>query len=410
MLFPSALILGFLLPFALCVEDFYKLLSIDKSASDREIKKAYRLLSKKYHPDKNPGNESASEKFVQIAEAYDALSEPETRRIYDQYGYDGLKQHQQGGQGGGRSHDPFDLFSRFFGGSGHFGHQSGQRRGPDMEARISVPLSDFYNGHEHEFSIEKQQICEECEGSGSADGTVETCGQCGGRGMVIQKHMLAPGIFQQVQMQCDQCGGKGKTIKRPCKVCGGSRVVKKTATHTLHVEKGMPKGHKIVYENEADESPDWEAGDLVVHVGEKEAEYGDEAQRTDGAFFRRKGPDMYWKEALSLREAWMGDWERNLTHLDGHVVRLGRKRGEVVQPNQVEVLAGEGMPIWLQEQEQSRAGEEEYGKLLVEYTVIIPDQVEKPMEKEFWALWEKWRKKKGVDLAKDSGRPEHSEL
>ena len=282
-----------------------------------------------------------------------------------------------------------------------------------MEVRVSVPLSDFYNGHEHEFSIEKQQICEECEGSGSADGTVETCGQCNGRGMVIQKHMLAPGIFQQVQMGCDKCGGKGKTIKHPCKVCGGSRVVKKTASHTLHVEKGMPKGSRIVYENEADESPDWVAGDLVVQVGEKEAEYGDEGQRTDGAFFRRKGRDMFWKEVLSLREAWMGDWERNLTHLDGHVVRLGRTRGEVVQPNQVEVVNGEGMPVWLQEQEQSRAGEEEFGQLHVDYTVVLPDQVERPMEKEFWALWEKWRKKIGVNLAKDSGRPrqaEHSEL
>lgn len=273
-----------------------------------------------------------------------------------------------------------------------------------MEVRVSVPLRDFYNGHEHEFSIEKQQICEECEGSGSADGAVDTCGQCGGRGMVIQKHMLAPGIFQQVQMQCDKCAGKGKTIKHSCKICGGSRVVKKLATHTLHVEKGMPKGSRVVYENEADESPDWEAGDLVVHVGEKEAEW-EEGIRHDGAWFRRKGRDVFWKEVLSLREAWMGDWERNLTHLDGHVVWLSRKRGQVVQPNQVEILHGEGMPVWLQEQEQERAGEEEYGKLHVEYTVVLPDQVEKPMEKEFWSLWEKWRKKIGVDLAKDSGRP-----
>jgi len=281
-----------------------------------------------------------------------------------------------------------------------------------MEVRISVPLREFYTGYEREFSIEKQQICEECEGSGSADGAVDTCGQCGGRGAVIQKHMLAPGIFQQVQMQCDKCGGKGKTIKHPCKICGGSRVVKKLATHTLSVEKGMPKGGRIVYENEADESPDWEAGDLVVHVGEKEAEW-EEGVRDDGGFFRRKGRNVFWKEVLSLREAWMGDWERNLTHLDGHIVRLSRKRGEVVQPNQVEIIHGEGMPVWLQEQEQERAGEEEYGKLHVEYTVVLPDQVEKPMEKEFWALWEKWRKKIGVDLAKDSGRPppqEHSEL
>ncbi|KAL6714685.1 DnaJ-related protein scj1 [Lecanora helva] len=402
---------GFLLPLALCAEDFYKLLEISKSASERDIKKAYRLLSKKYHPDKNPGNASASEKFVQIAEAYDALSTPETRKIYDQYGHEGLAQHKQrgGSGGGGGGHDPFDLFSRFFGGSGHFGHQSGQRRGPDMEVRVSVPLRDFYNGHEHEFSIEKQQICEECEGSGSADGAVDTCSQCGGRGVVVQKHMLAPGIFQQMQMQCDSCGGKGQTIKHRCKVCGGARVVKKTVSHTLQVEKGMPKGAKVTYENEADESPDWEAGDLVVHIGEQEAGF-EEGVRHDGTFFRRKGRDVFWKEVLSLREAWMGDWERNLTHLDGHVVRLGRKRGQVVQPNQVEVVPGEGMPVWMHEQEDHRQGEEEYGKLHVEYTVVLPDQVEKSMEKDFWALWEKWRKKIGVNLAKDSGRPEHTEL
>ncbi|KAL2039636.1 hypothetical protein N7G274_007495 [Stereocaulon virgatum] len=403
MLLLPTFLLCCLLPLALCAEDFYKLLNLDKSASDRDIKKAYRLLSKKYHPDKNPGNESASEKFVQIAEAYDALSTPETRRIYDQYGHEGLKQHQQG-RGGSGAHDPFDLFSRFFGGSGHFGHQSGQRRGPDMEVKISVPLRDFYTGNEHEFSIEKQQICEECEGSGSADGVVEECGQCGGRGVVVRKHQLALGIFQQVQMQCDRCGGKGKSVKHVCKVCGGARVGKKMSSHVLHVEKGMPKGARVTYENEADESPDWEAGDLVVHVGEKEAGF-QEAVTHDGTFFRRKGRDVFWKEVLGLREAWMGDWERNLTHLDGHVVRLSRKRGQVVQPGQVEVLHGEGMPVWLQEQEQESAGEEEYGKLYVEYTVVLPDQVEKPMEKDFWALWEKWRKKIGVNLEKDKGRP-----
>lgn len=282
-----------------------------------------------------------------------------------------------------------------------------------MEVRVAVPLKDFYTGQEHEFSLEKQQVCEECEGSGSADGKVETCDKCGGRGAVLQRHMLAPGMFQQVQMQCDKCGGKGQTIKRPCKVCGGSKVVRKVQTHTLHVEKGMQKGSRVVYENEADESPDWEAGDLVVNLIEKEAELGkgDEEEgeggrSSDGTFMRRKGRHLYWKEVLSLREAWMGDWHRELVHLDGHIVTLSRKRGEVVQPNQVEVVAGEGMPVWLQEQERDRAGEEEYGNLVVEYTVVLPDQVEKSMEKEFWALWEKWRKKIGVDLNKEMGRPE----
>lgn len=274
-----------------------------------------------------------------------------------------------------------------------------------MEVRISVPLKDFYNGAEHEFTLAKQHVCDECEGSGSADGKVETCNECGGRGAVVRKHMLAPGIFQQVQMGCDKCGGKGKTIKTPCKVCGGSRVVRRDDTHMLHVEKGMPKGARVVYENEADESPDWVAGDLVVTIFEKEAEpdmgMADE-ERVDGTFFRRKGRDIFWKEVLSLREAWMGDWTRNITHLDGHVVQLRRKRGEVVQPGMVEVVKGEGMPVWMGEHDHVEFGA--FGNLLVEYVVVLPDQMESGMEKEFWGVWEKWRKKKGVDLEKDLGR------
>ncbi|KAK3077299.1 hypothetical protein LTS18_010688, partial [Coniosporium uncinatum] len=196
-LLPATLLLFCLLPLlAWSAEDYYKLLGIDKDADERQIKSAYRKLSKKWHPDKNPGDDSASKKFVEIASAYEALIEPETRRIYDQYGHEGLEQHKQGGgRGGGHHHDPFDLFSQFFGGSGRFQH--GERRGPNMEVRIAVPLRDFYTGREHEFTVEKQAICSTCEGSGSADGKTDTCGACGGRGMRVQKHMLAPGIFQQ---------------------------------------------------------------------------------------------------------------------------------------------------------------------------------------------------------------------
>ncbi|KAF1356613.1 DnaJ protein-like protein [Delphinella strobiligena] len=406
MLFLQALALLCLLPLiALCAEDYYKLLGVDKNASDRELKKAYRTLSKKYHPDKNPGDDTVHQKFVEVAEAYEALSEAETRKIYDQYGHEGLKQHKQG-QGGGRAHqNPFDLFSRFFGGGGHFG-QPGQRRGPNMEVRVQMPLRDFYNGAEHDIRLEKQAICGTCEGSGSADGKTEHCGKCNGQGMIIQKAQLAPGIFQQVQMQCDACGGKGTTIKHKCKTCGGSRVVREEETYTINVEKGMPAGVKLQFENEGDESPDYIAGDLLVQLVEQEPRIGtgaDALDRTDGTFFRRKGPDLFWREVLSLREAWLGDWTRTLTHLDGHKVRLGRKRGQVVQPGAVEVVEGEGMPIWNHESGP------EHGNLVIEYIVVLPDQMDKSMEKDFWETWEKYNKKR-VDLAKDGGRPSHDEL
>ncbi|KAG9247954.1 DnaJ protein-like protein [Calycina marina] len=400
----SWLIVLCLLQLAACATDFYKLLGLDKSASERDIKRAYRVMSKKFHPDKNPGNEESKQKFVEVAEAYEALSDAESRKIYDQYGHEGLKQRQKGG--GGQRHDPFDMFSRFFGGNGHFGHQQGERRGPDMEVRVGVPLRDFYNGHSTDFQLEKQQICDECDGSGSADGQVDTCQHCGGHGIVIKKHQLAPGIFQQVQAQCDKCGGQGKTIKHKCPLCSGSRVVRKVNTFSLVIERGIPKGHRIKYENDADESPDYVAGDLLVTLTEKEPSLTEDNEgQLDGTFFRRKGDDLYWREVLSLREAWMGGWTRNLTHLDGHIVELSRKRGETIQPSQIQRVVGEGMPKW-HEDGDSVYHIAEFGDLVVEYTVVLPDQMEKPMEKDFWALWEKWRKKNGVDLHKDSGRPD----
>ncbi|KAH8671300.1 DnaJ domain-containing protein [Xylariales sp. PMI_506] len=395
------LLLAFL-HIALCAEDYYKVLGIDKQANDKQIKSAYRQLSKKYHPDKNPGDETAKDKFVEVSEAYEALIDPESRKIYDQYGHEGLKQRSQGG--GGHHHDPFDLFSRFFGGGGHY--QRGQPRGHNIEIKVGIALRDFYLGSDTEFQWEKQQICEECEGTGSSDGVVETCDHCKGHGVRIIKHQLAPGMFQQVQTQCDACGGRGKTIKHKCPVCGGNRVVRKPTTVSLKVDPGAPRDSRIVYENEADASPDYIAGDLVVTLVEKDPELEvDNPDHVDGTFFRRKGNDLFWREVLSLREAWMGDWTRNLTHLDGHVVHLNRKRGEVVQPGSVETVEGEGMPIW-HEDGDSVYHKTEFGKLYIEYVVVLPDQLESGMEKDFWALWQKWRGKQAVDLHKDSGRPD----
>lgn len=349
------------------------------------------------------GNESAHQKFVDISEAYEVLSSSETRDIYDNYGHDGLERHKKGG---GPSHDPFDLFSRFFGGSGHFGHSHGQRKGPDMEISLYLPLRDFYNGREVEFKVEKQQICDACDGSGSEDGQVEICNECGGRGVVIQKHMLAPGMFQQVQMRCHKCSGRGKSIRHVCPICKGSRVVQKEVTVSATIERGMDKGTRLVFENEADESPDWTAGDLIATLMERDPEIDDEeAHKNDGAFFRRKGDDLYWKEVLSLREAWMGDWTRNITHLDGHVVQIGRQRGEVVQPLAVERISGEGMPLWQEGHSRDHDNADDFGSLYVEYTVVLPDQMESGMEKDFHALWGKWQKKNGVNLAEDIGRP-----
>lgn len=304
-----------------------------------------------------------------------------------------------------------------FGGQGHFGRHSGQRRGQNLELKVNIALRDFYSGKMAEFEWDKQQICEECSGTGSADGHVDTCGVCRGHGIVIQKQQLAPGMYQQVQMQCHACGGRGKTIPHKCPACGGNRVVRKKTPVQVTIDRGAPRGHQILFEGEADASPDYVAGDLFVTLQEKEPSLEeDNPDKVDGTFFRRRGDDLHWTEVLSVREAWMGDWTRNLTHLDGHIVRLGRNRGEVVQPNHVETVKGEGMPKW-HEDGDSVYHQTEFGDLYVTYVVVLPDQMEKGMEKDFWALWQKWRGKTGVNLHKDSGRPdkvvlsdEHDEL
>lgn len=334
------------------------------------------------------------------------MSDPRSRQIFDQNGREAAKAHRQGGSGGhGGGEDPFDLFSRFFGGHGHFGHAPGEPRGHNIEVKVQIALRDFYNGATTQFKWDKQHICEACEGSGSADGKVTKCSTCNGQGVRIIKQQLAPGMFQQMQMRCDACGGRGKTIKNKCSVCQGQRVEKKSTTVNLKIQRGAARDSKVVYENEADQSPDWIAGDLVVNLGEKTATAAENPDKVDGIFFRRKGDDLYWTEVLSLREAWMGDWTRNLTHLDSHVVRLGRPRGHVVHPGHVETIPGEGMPRW-HEDGDSVYHKYEFGNLYVTYDVVLPDQMNKAMEKDFWDLWEKWRNKQGVDLHKDSGRPD----
>jgi DnaJ-related protein SCJ1 len=398
------LLLG-LVQLALCAEDYYKILGVDRKASEKQLKSAYRQLSKKYHPDKNPNDPTAHDKFVEVSEAYGVLSDAETRQIYDRYGHEGVQNHKNGGGGG---HDPYDMFSRFFGGHGHFGRNSREPRGHDIEVRVEISLRDFYNGATTEFQWERQHICEACEGSGSADGKVDTCGTCGGHGIRIVKQQLAPGMYQQMQMRCDACGGRGKTIKHICQTCHGQRVEKKATKVSLTVDRGAARDSKVVYENEADESPDWVAGDLIVTLAERAPSPDINPDRVDGVYFRRKDNDLHWTEVLSLREAWMGGWTRNLTHLDGHVVRLGRPAGQVVQPGQVETVRGEGMPVW-HEDGDSVYHTTEFGHLYVSYEVVLPDQMDPAMEAEFRGTWDKWRASHGVDLHADSGRPEPAE-
>lgn len=335
-----------LLSGCLAAQSYYQVLGLRKDASETDIKKAYRKLSKKYHPDINP-DEAAHEKFINVAKAYEILSDTETRGIYDRHGEEGLKQHEARKAGGGQQ----DMFSRFFGGG-----QQQEQRGPGLLTNLEVDLADMYSGRTVEFQIPRKIICTHCHGSGAhSDADISDCGQCGGKGIVIQRHQVFPGMVTNVQMSCPHCGGKGRQIRRQCGTCRGVKTIDTQHTLAVHIPAGAPESYEEVFHGEADESVDWEAGDVIVRV---------KSRRKDGqGSWGRKDGGIIGRITLSVAEALLG-FERTLTHLDGRAITVGRKG--TTQPGEVEVIEGEGMPSF---------HDVPQGDMYIEYSVVMPTEI-----------------------------------
>ncbi|KAI8895664.1 hypothetical protein BC833DRAFT_529148 [Globomyces pollinis-pini] len=339
--------------------NYYKVLEVPQSATKKQIKSKYRELSKKYHPDKNPDGES---KFVEIAQAYEVLIDDEKRRIYDQYGEEGLK------QGGQQFHNPFDIFSQF--GGGFRGNQNRQeRKGHSIEIELSVTLEELYNGNSIEVEINKQIICPICRGSGAKSHEhVKTCNQCGGNGIVIQKQQFMPGIYQTIQTTCNVCGGKGKQITSKCKSCNGMKVKRGSTQVMVTIERGMADGTVIEFEGESDQSPDAAAGDALFIL-----------RQTPHKVFTRRGLNLYTKHSITLKQSLLG-FKETIKHLDGTLIKLERSG---ITPNGkwypslilgfVDTLEGQGFPKHFYPDEK--------GQLYVEYQVIFPTTLTESQQK-----------------------------
>lgn len=366
---------------AVCVlaaSDYYVTLGLKKSdkPSDRDIKKAYRALSKKHHPDRNPGDDTAKDKFVQIAEAYEILIDKKKRATYDQYGEEGLKREAGGGHA---HHDPFDVFSQFFGG----GRGQQARRGQNLESAIEIELEQIYTGAAFNIQVDKQIVCDECSGSGSdPNHDLHTCDACNGQGLRIVRHQIAPGMFQQMQMQCDRCNGQGRMITHKCKKCHGAKVVRAKESYTVEVQPGFPRDKQVIFEGEAEETPDVETGDLIISIRE---------QASNARGWRRRRSDLYRTEVIGLSEALLGGFTREIRRLDDSVLVIRRPEGVATQPNAVEVIEGEGMPEWDEELGHAASGR---GKAFIEWVVVLPELGEKSrLRQELKAVLDKKRKK-----------------
>ncbi len=282
--------------------DCYEILGISKSATEEEIKKAYRKMAKKYHPDANPGNKEAEEMFKEANEAYSILSDPEKKANYDRFGYAGVDPSGgAGGFGGGFSGgfdmgDIFDMFGGMFGGGGRSQRPNAPTRGDDVGIRITIDFNEAIFGCKKDVTFTRIENCPDCNGSGAAKGTTaETCKKCGGRGSINVQRRTPFGIMQSSQV-CDECGGKGKTIKTPCRECRGSGTVRKSKTLEVNIPAGIDHGQRIALHGQGDCGENGgPSGDLIIQVAVK---------RHD--FFIRDGFNLLLEMPITFADAVLG--------------------------------------------------------------------------------------------------------
>ena len=326
-------------------KDYYDILGVSKNATKEEIKKVYRKLALKYHPDKNPSKE-AGEKFKEISEAYAVLYDDEKRQLYDQYGHAGIDQRYSSEDifRGADFSDIFrnmgvdfdfgfgfnDIFERFFGQrTGFDRRQSHRMRGADLRYDIEINLEDAYNGLETTIRVPRSETCEGCNGSGASKGTsIKKCSHCSGTGQIQNSRRTNFGIFTQVTT-CNRCGGQGTIIEEPCAECDGRGIIQKTRNIELKIPKGVDDGSQLRLSNEG-EAGNGGSGDLyiVIHVKKHPK-------------FNRRGLDLHTIKNITFPEASLG------AKIDVGTINNGFEKLKIpegTQTGNIFKIKGRGMP------------------------------------------------------------------
>jgi molecular chaperone DnaJ len=357
--------------------DYYEVLEVSKTATADEIKKAYRKKAIQYHPDKNPGDKEAEEKFKEAAEAYDVLSNPDKRARYDQFGHAGMNGAAGGaggfgGFGGGQNMSMDDIFSMFgdifgghagfggFGGSGFGGGRSAQRkfRGSDLRVKVKLNLKDISTGVEKKFKLKKYVVCEHCHGTGAeGDGGAETCPTCHGSGSVLRTQQSIFGMMQ-TQSVCPQCNGEGKIIKNKCKHCSGEGIVYGEEVVSVKIPAGVAEGMQLTVQGKGNAGKhNGVNGDLLVVI---EEEPHPELIRDES--------DLIYNLLLSFPTAALGG-SVEIPTIDS---KVKVKIDPGTQPGKVLRLRGKGLP-----QVDSYGYNAGTGDLLVHVSVYVPEKLSK---------------------------------
>lgn len=346
--------------------DYYEVLGVNKNASEDEIKKAYRKIAIKYHPDRNPGDKKAEEKFKEAAEAYDVLHDTQKRQQYDQFGFDAPG---TGGFGGGFSgnmnmDDIFSMFGDIFGGHGGFSGFGGGRqsrpqqfRGSDLRLKVRLSLEEIANGVTKKFKVKKDITCSHCHGTGAETGSSsETCPTCHGSGYITHTTQSIFGMMQ-TQGVCPTCGGEGKVIKNKCHICGGSGVTKGDEVVEINIPAGVAEGMVVNVPNKGNAGKrNGIAGNIQVYIEEEENDT-----------FVRDGQDLIYNLLLDFPTATLGG-NVEIPTISGNKLKMKIDAG--TQPGKTMRLKGKGLPA-------VRGYGNGIGDIIINISVYVPKTLSK---------------------------------